>query len=176
MSYLLIFRTREVHQRWHTIGRHGSPWTPETARTEAQRLLGLVVGGGDPASTKKAVRRAATVAELCDLYLKDAEAGRLLTRRKSAKKASTLLIDRGRIERHIKPLIGSIKLTAITSEDVDNFMHDVATGKTAGKTKQPENEVSQECGAERVQPAAPSVCSGESSHTRGCDQITRFTV
>lgn len=53
VSYLLIYRTREGHQRWHTIGRHGSPWTPETARTEAQRLLGLVVGGGDPAATRR---------------------------------------------------------------------------------------------------------------------------
>jgi integrase len=135
VSYLLIYRTHEGRQRWHTIGRHGSPWTPETARAEAQRLLGLVVGGADPAATKKAVRQAATVSELCDLYLKDAEAGRLLTRRKSAKKASTLQIDRGRIERHIKPLIGAMKLTAITQEDVDNFMHDVAAGKTAGNTK-----------------------------------------
>jgi integrase len=135
VSYVLIYRTQEGRQRWHTIGRHGSPWTPETARVEAQRLLGLVAGGADPAATKRAVRQAATVSDLCDLYMKDAEAGRLLTRRKSAKKASTLLIDRGRIERHIKPLIGSIKLTAVTREDIENFMYDVAGGKTAGKTK-----------------------------------------
>ncbi len=135
VSYVLIYRTREGRQRWHTIGRHGSPWTPETARVEAQRLLGLVAGGADPAAAKRAVRHAATVSDLCDLYLKDAEAGRLLTRRKSTKKASTLLIDRGRIERHIKPLIGSMKITAVTQQDIDNFMHDVAVGKTAGKTK-----------------------------------------
>ena len=47
-----------------------------------------------------------TVAELCDMYIADAEAGRLLTRKGAAKKASTLTIDRGRIERHIKPLLG----------------------------------------------------------------------
>ena len=135
VSYVVIYRTQEGRQRWHTIGRHGSPWTPETARAEAQRLLGLVVGGADPAAAKKAKRRAATVSELCDLYLVDAEAGRLLTRRQSAKKASTLLIDRGRIERHIKPLIGAMKVAAITREDVENFMHDVASGKTAGRTK-----------------------------------------
>jgi len=135
VSYVLIYRTQEGRQRWHTIGRHGSPWTPDTARVEAQRLLGLVAGGADPAATKRAVRQAATVSDLCDLYMKDAEAGRLLTWRKSAKKASTLLIDRGRIERHIKPLIGSMKLTAVTQEDIENFMHDVAAGKTAGKTK-----------------------------------------
>jgi integrase len=135
VSYLLIYRTHEGRQRWHTIGRHGSPWTPETARAEAQRLLGLVVGGDDPAAAKRAKRHAATVSELCDLYLIDAEAGRLLTRRQLAKKASTLLIDRGRIERHIKPLLGAIKVAAVTREDVDTFMHDVASGKTAGKTK-----------------------------------------
>jgi integrase len=71
--------------------------------------------------------------------MRDAEAGRLLTRRKSAKKASTLLIDRGRIERHIKPLLGAMKLTAVTQEDIDNFMHDVAAGKTAGNTKSAKN-------------------------------------
>ena len=63
------------------IGRHGAPWTPETAREEARRLLGEVVKGGDPAADKKARRTAVTVAELCDLYMADVEAGRLLTRR-----------------------------------------------------------------------------------------------
>jgi integrase len=135
VSYVLIYRTHEGRQRWQTIGRHGSPWTPDTARAEAQRLLGLVVGGDDPAAAKRARRNAATVSELCDLYMIDAEAGRLLTRRQSTKKASTLLIDRGRIERHIKPLLGAIKVAAVTREDVDAFMHDVASGKTASKTK-----------------------------------------
>jgi integrase len=135
VSYVLFYRTREGRQRWHTIGRHGSPWTPDTARAEAQRLLGRVVDGADPAAAKQSKRRAATVSELCDLYLADAEAGRLLTRRKTLKKASTLEIDRGRIERHIKPLLGQIKVAAVASDDVDGFMHDVAVGKTAGNTK-----------------------------------------
>jgi integrase len=34
--------------RWHTIGRHGSPFTVEMARAEALRLLGLIVSGKDP--------------------------------------------------------------------------------------------------------------------------------
>jgi hypothetical protein len=32
----------------HSIGRHGAPWTPDTARKEAQRLLGILVTGIDP--------------------------------------------------------------------------------------------------------------------------------
>ena len=135
VSYVLIYRTQEGRQRWHTIGRHGAPWTPETARAEATRLLGKVVDGIDPSAVKQAKRKAATVAELCDLYLADAEAGRLLTQRKLPKKASTLMIDRGRIARHIKPLLGHMKVAAVTREDVDSFMHDIALGKTAGNTK-----------------------------------------
>jgi integrase len=135
VTYVLKFRTAEGRQRWHTIGRHGAPWTPETARDEAKRLLGNVVEGTDPAAVKQTKRKAATVAELCDLYLADAEAGRLLTRRQTSKKASTLVTDRGRIERHIKPLLGRLSVAAVTREDVDGFMHAVAEGKTAGKTK-----------------------------------------
>jgi len=35
-------------QRWFAIGPHGSPWTPETARNEARRLLGEAAAGRDP--------------------------------------------------------------------------------------------------------------------------------
>jgi integrase len=134
VAYVLKFRTTEGRQRWLTIGRHGAPWTPDTAREEARRLLGDVAGGGDPAAVKQTKRQAATVTELCDTYLADAEAGRLLTSRKSPKKASTLETDRGRIERHIKPLLGAHKVGAVTRADINSFLHAVAEGK-AGKTK-----------------------------------------
>src|SRR5262249_8889942 len=51
------------------------------------------------------------------------------------KKASTLATDRGRIHRHIKPLLGRRPVASVTRADVEAFMHDVALGKTAGKTK-----------------------------------------
>jgi integrase len=69
---------------------------------------------------------------LCDLYLADAEAGRLLTRRKVPKKASTLKIDRFRVECHVKPLLGRLSVSAVNREDIEQFMHDVAEGKSAG--------------------------------------------
>src|ERR1700719_4407324 len=68
ISYMLYYRTSEGRQRWHTIGRHGSPWTPDTARDEAKRLLGSVAEGADPAVVKRTKRQAATVAQLCALY------------------------------------------------------------------------------------------------------------
>src|SRR5277367_52979 len=135
VAYVLKFRTAEGRQRWHTIGRHGAPWTPVTAREEARRLLGEVVSGGDPSGEKISKRTALTVAQLCDRYFEDAMAGRVRTRSKAAKKASTLTIDRGRIERHIKPLMGVMGVAAVTRQDVERFLHDIADGRTAGKTK-----------------------------------------
>lgn len=135
VAFVLFYRTKDGRQRWHTIGRHGAPWTPDEARKEARRILGEVADGSDPASAKTAARKAATVSELCDLYWQDAEAGRLLTRRREAKKASTLVTDKGRIERHIKPLLGSLKVTSVAREDVERFMHGVAEGETASRTK-----------------------------------------
>src|SRR5215472_13094502 len=77
VSYVLMYRTREGRQRRFTIGRHGAPWTPDTAREEARRLLGEIVTGADPAADKRVLRKAITIAELCDAYLADADAGRL---------------------------------------------------------------------------------------------------
>jgi integrase len=135
VAYVLFYRTQEGRQRWFTIGRHGAPWTPETARVEARRLLGDAADGVDPAADKQSKRKATTVSELCDAYLADAKAGRVLTRSKVAKKGSTLEIDHGRIERHIKPLLGRRAVAAVTREDVETVLHDVAAGKTAGNTK-----------------------------------------
>ncbi len=94
VAYFLKYRTEDGRQRWMTIGRHGSPWTPDMARDRAREILGEVVSGADPSGEKIAKRKAITVAELCDRYFDDALAGRVRTRSKAAKKASTLTIDR----------------------------------------------------------------------------------
>jgi integrase len=134
VSYFVMFRTEEGRQRLYTIGQHGAPWTPDNAREKALAVLSDVkLKGGDPSATKRARREAATVAELCDAYWADAESGRLLTRRREPKKVSTLQSDRGRIERHIRPLLGAMKVAAVTREDVRAFMRAVTEGKTAAR-------------------------------------------
>lgn len=134
VAYVLLYRTGEGRTRRYTLGRHGA-WTPDTAREEARRLLGDVAKGTDPATEKQAKRKAATVAELCDAYWVDAETGNLLTRRRAPKKASTLLSDKGRIEKHIRPQLGPLKVAAVTRADVEAFMRAVAEGKTATRSK-----------------------------------------
>jgi integrase len=134
VTYFVKYRTANGRQRWQVIGRHGV-LTPDEARDKAKVILGTVIDGADPAADKHAARKAKTVSELCDLYLADAEAGRLLTRRKAAKKASTLATDRGRIERHIKPLLGRMAVAAVDRSDIERFMHAVAEGETRAKIK-----------------------------------------
>lgn len=76
-----------------------------------------------------------TVAELCDEYFDKAERGLIITRRRKVKKASTLYTDRGRIERHIKPLIGRRTVMDLTSRDVNDFLQKVIAGKSAVDVK-----------------------------------------
>lgn len=62
-------------------------------------------------------------------------AGRVLTWASTAKKASTLRADKGRIENHIKRRLGKLKVAAVTRADIDRFMHDIAAGATASRAK-----------------------------------------
>jgi integrase len=123
--YFLKYRVG-ARQRWHTIGRHGAPWTAEEARKEALRLLGDVVRGNDPGAQRAADRKAATIDELCELYLAEGVA---------TKKPSTVRNDRSRIERHIKPLPGHRRIRETTRADVERFQRDVAAGRTAADRK-----------------------------------------
>src|SRR3546814_2206480 len=49
---------RESKTRRYTIGSHGSPWTPATARAEAERLAILIAQGIDPGEAERQRRRA----------------------------------------------------------------------------------------------------------------------
>ncbi|MBT4588308.1 MAG: tyrosine-type recombinase/integrase [Rhodospirillaceae bacterium] len=122
--YVLKYRIAG-RQRWYSIGEHGSPWTVEKAREKAVILLGDVANGKDPAEKREEDKLDLTITELCDLYVKEGSA---------TKKASTLSTDKGRIEGHIKPLLGKRRVRALTRGDIERFMVDVANGKTA-KTK-----------------------------------------
>ena len=73
-TYVLKYRVFG-RQRFVTIGAHGAPWTPELARREAKRLLGLVANGKDPADEKAKARLQAadTLRAVADQYLRNAK-------------------------------------------------------------------------------------------------------
>jgi len=132
---IYVVKTRINGQsRWITIGPHGAPWTPEKARTKAKSILGEIADGTDLAAIREEEKTAPTFAEFCDRYLKDAEEG-LVRYRGQPKKPSTIATDRGRIERHIKPLLGRKLLKNITTGDIEAFMYDVAEGATKSDFK-----------------------------------------
>jgi integrase len=135
--YYADYRTDSGRRRM-TIGPHGKITTDE-ARKLAISTMGSVVKGEDPLVERKTRRRSLTVAQLCDRYLEAAEHGLILGKRGGAKKASTLEIDRGRISRHIKPLLGSRLVIDLGRPDINRFMRDVATGKTARKDRSGKN-------------------------------------
>lgn len=126
-SYAVDYRAgsgRGSPKRRLTIGKHGSPWTPETARGEAKRLLAEVAAGRDPATARRAERDALSFGELIDLYLSEGT---------GHKKASTLKADRGRVEHHLRPLLGKVRTDRIGRAEIERMRNSVELGKTAEK-------------------------------------------
>src|SRR5258705_7637393 len=115
--------------RRYTIGLHGA-WAPESARREARVQLGRVAGGDDPVEDRELDHKAITVKELCTRYLADLKAGLILGKGGRPKKASTIVTDTGRIERHIIPLIGTRRVKDLTKTDINKVLKDIMAGKT----------------------------------------------
>lgn len=96
--------------------------TLDQARTEAEHILAKVQLGADVAADRSARRAELNVSQLCEEYLAEGCAG---------KKTSTLATDRGRIGRHIIPLLGRKRISEVKRSDIERLMRDVASGKTA---------------------------------------------
>jgi integrase len=127
-TFLVRYRPgggRKAPKRFLTIGRYGK-LTPDEGRAEARKVLSASELGLDPAAERLRKRKEMSVSGLCDLYL---EMG------VETKKPLTVAGDRGRIDRHIKPLIGSKRAFEVTTADVERLMKDIAAGKTRADFK-----------------------------------------
>jgi integrase len=129
-SFILQYRNAEARSRRIVVGRYGV-LTVEQARDQAKIKLGVVAGGADPADKNPSSRKAITVEEVCNWYLSEAETGRILGRKNRPIKTSTLVMDRSRIESHIKPLLGRRQVRALKLADIEGMQSDIAAGKTA---------------------------------------------
>lgn len=111
ISYVLQFRMggREASTRRYTIGAHGSPWTPTTARTEAARLLMLVAQGIDPVDAEKRKRREAVdlaFESYADLFAKSCKG-----------EGWSRMVNR-MIRLYLKPVLRKKPLPKITRSDI----------------------------------------------------------
>ena len=120
VTFSVVYRTLEGTQRWQRLGRYGV-WMPDQARKEAQRVLRARDLGEDPAAARKALRSAMTIAQLCDEY----------SARENGKKPATVKSDNSRIKLHIKPKLGKLKVTTVTSEQIEDFMRTLSLGTRA---------------------------------------------
>jgi integrase len=112
-SYVLHYRAgtgRASPLRKLTIGRHGSPWTPETARAEARKLLGLIEGGADPAIDKTVLREAPTMREFAQRFL--------IEHAQAKRKFSTAGEYQRLLDKIILPALGRRKVSELTRIDV----------------------------------------------------------
>lgn len=130
-------------QKIYTIGKFGSPWTLEQARQRASDLLYQAHHGSDPQKQKTEARCAHTVSELVELYLRDGP------KDKPNKRTRSWDNDRLHLNRHVIPLIGALKVQAVTSADIAKLQADIAEGKTAAMVKTKKRGVARVRGGKR---------------------------
>jgi len=128
-TYMLVYRVgggRAGRRRTLTLGLHGAIDCKE-ARRQAREAHLLAVKGVDPAGEKLASRLAPTVSALCDRFLE--------LHARPHKRARSVEEDERNMRNHVRPLLGSLKVTAVTCADVDAAINAIRDGKTARNEK-----------------------------------------
>lgn len=119
-SFVVQYRSAGQLRRM-TLGK-SPPLSLGRARKMATDLLADVGRGLDPLEKRRRQQADITVAVLCREYLAEGTGD---------KKASTVELDRSRIERHIIPTIGTRPLSGLIKPDIQRMMRDIRDGKTA---------------------------------------------
>jgi len=121
--YMLQYRMggRYTSTRRYTIGKHGSPWTPDEARDEAKRLLRDVAAGRDPGAMKREALTAKPAESFRTVALDFIE-----RHHKAKGNRSTPAVQRI-FERDLFPKWGERPIAEITRRDVMQILDEIAT-------------------------------------------------
>src|SRR5262245_45238602 len=116
--YLVQYRLggRKGRTRRVTIGQHGSPWTPKTARTEAKRLLGEVDAGRDPAADRDKAKTDKSLGILVDQFMAE-----------HAKKLKPATIEEYQrlVRLHVKPRLQNRAIGDLKRLDIARVHHEL---------------------------------------------------
>ncbi|MBF0311663.1 MAG: tyrosine-type recombinase/integrase, partial [Magnetococcales bacterium] len=114
--YLLQYRINGAKKRV-MIGVHGSPWTPEQARAEASKLLGMVAAGEDPALSKAEAKAVPTVSEVVERFHTEHVIPR--------NKARTIAEYRRLFDKIIIPSLGNQRINAVQRSHIVKLHHEL---------------------------------------------------
>jgi len=146
-SYFVRYRAgggRRGKPRRITLGRHET-LTPEQARNAAKDILARVRLGDDPAETQSAQRASLSVSELIDEWMEGA--GRR-NRHGKVRSEQSQAFDRGRLNHHVKPVIGRLKVSDVRRQDIERLRDAIAAGQTANTAKTKKRGVARVSGGE----------------------------
>jgi len=108
------------------------------ARMAAERAIGEVAGGADPARAKRAAKAAAKarklsmVADLVEAYFDAATRGKHRGRTARPKRDSTLADERSYFDRFIKPRLGNRPIDDVTRAEVQRLIDDIEARSPGG--------------------------------------------
>lgn len=128
-SYVYQYRMggRETLARRYTIGTHGSPWTPATAREEAGRLAMMVRQGVDPRDHQRQRRR-----EAVDLAFR-LYAKRFLELYVSSEWPASYGFAESILRLHVTPVLADKPLPKIGKSDIADILDRLPASKPALK-------------------------------------------
>lgn len=126
-TFVFQYRTPEGKSCRLTIGKYSDTLTADQARKLAKDKAFEVHAGRDPQGEKKAHRNALSVNDLLDLYEK--------SEKFTANATSTRAIDKGRMDRHLRPTLGNEYVDKLTADQVAKARKAIAEGKTVARIK-----------------------------------------
>ena len=133
-TYFVRYRAgpgRNAKQRRVTLGRHGRI-TAEQARDAAKQALAKVELGDDPGAAREAQKREITVNKLLDDWF---EGPCKRNKRGELRPQVSIDYDRNRMNWHVRPVLGTMRLSELDRAKIERLRDAVAGGKTATKVK-----------------------------------------
>jgi len=118
--FIVQYRARKVGSKTQTltIGKYGSPWSPDAAREEARAILERVHKGGDPIAERRAAEEADQAAIEAETYYDfDAFADRYIERHVKANELRSLKDIEGTFNRDLRPFFKAKSVREITKQE-----------------------------------------------------------